>query len=106
MEKFKPFIGSMKISREKIIQLSNLYCFNMDDELIDETIKEFEEIDNQLALLEKVDTSNTEPMVYPFETPTTYLREDTDWESVDKELLFKNAPEHEEGYFIVPKVVG
>ena len=44
-------------------------------------------------------------MVYPFEMPTTFLREDVVENVCSQEDALKNAKAQKEGHFVVPKVV-
>jgi len=57
-----------------------------------------------LELLNKLDTSAVEPAahVLPF---VNILREDRPQGSLSKELVLANAPEVEEGSFVVPRIV-
>ncbi|MGB4984599.1 MAG: Asp-tRNA(Asn)/Glu-tRNA(Gln) amidotransferase subunit GatC [Erysipelotrichaceae bacterium] len=76
-----------------------------DDELID-IEKDFDSLNKQLAMLEKINTSGVRKMVFPFEDETTYLREDEISDChLSKEDIFLNAPKHDDEYLIVPKVV-
>ena len=50
-------------------------------------------------------TTVVEPMVYPFETPTSYLREDVVDHVISREDALANAPKVRECHIVVPKVV-
>lgn len=54
--------------------------------------------------LEELDTGNVLPTAH-IQGISNVLREDSAGESMDNELLTANAPERENGCFIVPKVV-
>ena len=53
--------------------------------------------------LKKVDTENTEPMLSVFNENMKF-REDIPKPTKSEEVL-SNAPEHKEGFFVVPKVI-
>ena len=80
-----------KFSTEYFHKLANDLKFDLSDEEIEELKKDFVAVEEQVSLFEKVDTEGVEPMVYPFEAPTTFLREDV----VDARM----------GHVHVPKVV-
>ena len=65
-----------KFSTEYFHKLANDLKFDLSDEEIEELKKDFVAVEEQVSLFEKVDTEGVEPMVYPFEAPTTFLRED------------------------------
>ena len=86
---------------EKIATLSRL-SFN------EEEIKHFqhhlEGVLKAAQKLEELDTSDVKPTAH-IQGIENVLREDVVEKSMDNELLTANAPEKENGCFIVPKVV-
>jgi aspartyl-tRNA(Asn)/glutamyl-tRNA(Gln) amidotransferase subunit C len=44
-------------------------------------------------------------MIYPFEEPTGFFREDIVDHVLSSEDALYNAPVEEQGYFVIPKVV-
>ena len=52
-----------------------------------------------------MDTEGVEPMVYPFEAPTHFLREDVVDHVLTQEEALKNAPNKKNGFFVTKKVV-
>lgn len=95
----------MAMKREEIKNLALNLMFNMSDEEADDTVKEFETFERQLAVFENIDTSGVEEMIYPFDVETTYLREDEVTHQITSEEALENAPKKREGHFVVPKVV-
>lgn len=95
----------MTISREKMDDLASLYQFSLSEEEKDLLERDFEDLEEDLRLLEAIDTEGVEPMVYPFEDETSYLREDDQIEVLSLEDVLENAPERKNSYFVVPKVV-
>lgn len=94
-----------KFSTEYFRKLANDLRFDLSDEEIEDLKKDFVEVEKQVQLFETIDTSDVEPMVYPFETPTTYLREDIVDEVLSQEDAMKNVKDVRMGHVHVPKVV-
>ncbi|NPA33178.1 MAG: Asp-tRNA(Asn)/Glu-tRNA(Gln) amidotransferase subunit GatC, partial [Aquificae bacterium] len=58
---------------------------------------------NFIDILKELDTSDVEPYIQPFkETP---MRDDEVRPSLPREKVLMNAPESEDGFFVVPRVV-
>lgn len=95
----------MTITREKMDDLALLYQFKLYDEEKDLLEKDFELLEDDLRLLAEIDTDGIEPMVYPFEDETSYLRDDEEIETLDLDEVLENAPTRKNSYFVVPKVV-
>ncbi|MDO5028691.1 MAG: Asp-tRNA(Asn)/Glu-tRNA(Gln) amidotransferase subunit GatC [Bacillota bacterium] len=95
----------MTITREKMDDLAGLYQFELTDEEKDLLLKDFADLEEDLALFEAIDTEGVEPMVYPFEDETSYLREDDQIQVLALDQVLENAPERKDSYFVVPKVV-
>ncbi len=85
--------------------LAKRLMFEITDTEADEIVDEFNTLCRQLELLEAVDTKDVEPMVYPFEAPTAYLRDDEDVHTISQEDALLNAGKVVQGHFSVPKVV-
>ena len=75
------------------------------EEEIEELKKDFVAVEEQVSLFEKVDTEGVEPMVYPFEAPTTFLREDVVSDVLTQEEALTNVKDARMGHVHVPKVV-
>ena len=86
-------------SKEYFKRLANQLMFDLNDEEAEDIVKEFETLEKQLKLLDEVNTEGVEPMVYPFEDETTFLRKDS------QEDALANVKDKIEGHFILPKVV-
>lgn len=94
-----------RLNKEEIEKLARNLMFSLEEKEIKDIQEEFDTLMKQLDLLEEIDTDGVEEMITPFETPTTYLRDDQQSRiiSVDDALL--NAPKKEGAYFVIPKVV-
>lgn len=79
--------------------------FSLTKEEVSALKKDFEAVQEQIRLFETVDTDGIEPMVWPFETPTVWLREDTEAETLEQKDALCNAAEVKMGHIHVPKVV-
>ena len=94
-----------KFSKEMLKQLANQVMFELSDSECEELQEDFETYLSQLDLLNKIDTEGVEEMVYPFETPTVYIRDDENTYTISQEDAMKNVPNSSENYVVVPKVV-
>ena len=86
-------------------QLANQIRFDLSDEEALDIAFEFEVLIKQMELLDKIDTNQVKPMVYPFEEPTTFMREDVVTEVLSQEEALMNAPQAKNGFFVTKKVV-
>lgn len=93
-------------TKEYFKKLANQIMFDLNDEEATSLQSDFEVLLQQMDLLNKIDTDDVEEMIYPFETPTSYLRDDEVRNVLSQDDALKNAPEVKEGQIIVPKVVG
>ncbi|HIR15015.1 Asp-tRNA(Asn)/Glu-tRNA(Gln) amidotransferase subunit GatC [Massilicoli timonensis] len=86
-------------------KLANQIMFDLSEEEIRELKEEFTTLLEQLDLLNRIDTEGVEEMIYPFETPTHYLRKDVSDHVISKEEALRNVASVKEGHVAVPKVV-
>ena len=86
-------------------KFSTEYFHKLSNDLKFELKKDFVAVEEQVSLFEKVDTEGVEPMVYPFEAPTTFLREDVVSDVLTQEEALKNVKDARMGHVHVPKVV-
>ena len=60
-----------------------------------------------MELLGEIDgLSEVEPMTFPFDVFTSFLREDVEGECLSKEEVLRNAKDVVDGQIKLPKVVG
>ena len=84
-----------------------LQCrFELSDEEALDIKKEFDVLISQMRLLDKINTEQVEPMVYPFEEETSFMREDVADQVLPVQEVLKNAPKTKNGFFVTQKVVG
>jgi aspartyl-tRNA(Asn)/glutamyl-tRNA(Gln) amidotransferase subunit C len=97
----------MKYDLEILKKCANNLMFDMSEEQYQLLLKEFEVITKQMELLGEIDgLSEVEPMTFPFDVFTSYLREDIEGECLTKEEVLKNAKDVVDGQIKLPKVVG
>lgn len=94
-----------KFSAEYFRKLAGDLKFDLSDAEIEELKRDFAEVEKQVELFEAVDTEGVEPMVYPFEAETVFLREDTEADTLPQEDALANAADVRMGHVHVPKVV-
>ena len=58
-----------------------------------------------MSFLDKVNTDGVEEMVYPFEEPTAFLRDDVVTNVISQDDALANVDKKIEGHFVLPKVV-
>ncbi len=93
----------MQVDRDWVIRIANLAKLELKEEEIELFQKQMADILNFVSQLEELDTEGAEPYIQEFaETP---MREDAPKPSLPREKALMNAPEQEDGCFIVPKVV-
>ena len=64
----------------------------------------FESSVQKFDTLENIDTENTEPLISPFSL-TNIMREDIAYKTISTDVILENAPEHQDGYFVVPRIL-
>lgn len=96
----------MKNKEEMLKQLGLKTMFAITDEEMPALIDEYDIFMHHVSVLELIDTTNVEPMAYPYEIETTYLREDIASDCISTTDALKNAKHVQENQIRVPKVVG
>lgn len=93
------------MDQEYFKKLANQLMFDLSEQEIEELQKEFKILQEQISLLEKINTEDVEEMVYPFEAETTFLREDVVDHVVSRDEALCNVSSVMAGHVHVPKVV-
>ncbi|MFV0479365.1 MAG: Asp-tRNA(Asn)/Glu-tRNA(Gln) amidotransferase subunit GatC [Anaerorhabdus sp.] len=94
-----------KRNKDHLQSLAQQCMFNCSEEELIRSVAEFEVLEKQMELLNRINTEGVEEMVYPFETETSYLREDTVSHVISQEEAMKNVAKVKSGHVVVPKVV-
>ena len=95
----------MKITKEEVMYVADLARLDLDDASIDKFAEQIATILEYIDLLNRLDTEGIEPTSHAISL-TNAFRDDEENEHLDRNLALENAPDRENGNFIVPKVVG
>ena len=95
----------MKITKEEVLYVARLARLDLDADSIDKFAGQIDEILGYIEKLNQVDTEGIIPTSHAISL-TNAFREDEQRQHLDRERALANAPESEEGSFVVPKVVG
>ena len=95
----------MKITREDVIYVAQLARIDLSDEAIEMFADQIGDILDYVDLLNQVPTEGVAPTSHAISL-TNAFREDEASAPSDPDTSLANAPEREDGYFIVPKVIG
>lgn len=92
------------MERDTLRRLELLNQLRLTDAQKEEVLSFFEKKEAEFTKLDKIDTSSTERMVHVMPIMTV-VREDVVSQPFAREDLQKQAPETDEGYWCVPRVV-
>ena len=92
------------MDRETLRRMEMLNQLSLTEAQKDDVIAFFAKRENDLVALEKIDTANVERMVHVMPIMTV-VREDVVSQPFTREALQAGAPETDEGYWCVPRVV-
>lgn len=86
---------------------ANRLLFDMSEDEYKTLLSEFDIVIKQMKLIgENCSIDSYEPMVFPFECSTSYLREDVPSEPLPREEALKNTSRKAGGQIKLPRVVG
>ena len=94
----------MKIDNNLILKLENLSRLKLSE---DERVSMILNLSDMLKLVEKLEelpTDNVEPLIY-VNGETNIWRNDASETLISAEMAVKNAPEAQENFFSVPRVI-
>jgi len=94
----------MKISKEEIKNIALLSRLEVKDSAMDQTEKALSDILTYVEDMNQLDLTDVEPMIHAVPLHNV-MREDVVVPSLDHNLALSNAPEEEDGYFKVPRVI-
>ena len=95
----------MKITKEEVLYVARLARLDLDADAIDKFAGQIDEILGYIDKLNQVDTEGIQPTSHAISL-TNAFREDVERQHLDRDRVLANAPEAEEGCFVVPKIVG
>lgn len=95
----------MKITKEEVVHVAKLARLNLDEEDIELYTKQLGDILTYMDTLNRVDTKGVHPTSHAIFINNAF-REDEVRTSIPVERALANAPQSEDGSFVVPKVIG
>ncbi|QGA80298.1 Asp-tRNA(Asn)/Glu-tRNA(Gln) amidotransferase subunit GatC [Candidatus Nanohalobium constans] len=91
------------VDTEEVKQVAENARIKISDEEAEDFTEDFQEILGMFETLDQVDTEDVEPSFHPVETESKQ-REDQKEETLEKEDVFQNTENEEDGYFKGPSV--
>jgi aspartyl-tRNA(Asn)/glutamyl-tRNA(Gln) amidotransferase subunit C len=95
----------VKITKDEVLYVADLARLDLDADMIDKFAGQIGTILDYVDKLNEVDTEGVRPTSHAISL-TNAFREDEQLDHLEREKALANAPEKEDGNFIVPKVVG
>jgi aspartyl-tRNA(Asn)/glutamyl-tRNA(Gln) amidotransferase subunit C len=95
----------MSVSRKDVEHIAELARLKFEEKELDQFTNDLNEILTYVEKLNELDTENVEPLSHPIESVNNF-REDEVKPSIKREEALKNAPDKDEEFFKVPKVIG
>ena len=92
------------MNKVALARLEQLNQIKLTDAQREDILSFFAKRQDDIAFLEKIDTSNVEPMAQVVSTAFS-LREDASEQPFSREELLAQAPVTDAGYFCVPRVI-
>ena len=94
----------MAVTREDVENVASLARLHFTDEEKEEMIATLNNILEYFDKLSELDTKDIEPLTHILPVQNV-MREDEVQPSLDQETALKNAPKHDRGHFVIPKVI-
>jgi len=94
----------MKITKDEVLHVANLARLDIDESSIDKFARQIGTILEYVDTLSRVDTQGVKPTSHAIFLNNAF-REDEERENLDRDKALANAPEQEDGNFVVPKVI-
>ncbi|MBP2649906.1 MAG: gatC [Firmicutes bacterium] len=94
----------MKVTRKDVETVAVLSRLEMDEAAMDKFTGQFNAILDYVDMLSKVDTEGVEPTAHVLNLKNV-MRTDEVKPSLSRDQALSNAPEQEDGYFKVPKII-
>ena len=95
----------MAVTIKDVEHIAELARLKFSEKELDNFTHQLNEILSYVEKLNELDTENVEPLSHPVEN-TNVFRDDEVMPSVKREEALKNAPNKNESFFKVPKVIG
>ncbi|MBR1420142.1 MAG: Asp-tRNA(Asn)/Glu-tRNA(Gln) amidotransferase subunit GatC [Selenomonadaceae bacterium] len=94
----------MKVTEKDLETVASLSRLKIREEEKSTSLKDLNAIVTYVEKLQQIDTSSVEPTTYARPMQNVF-RDDIVKPSLDRDLALSNAPEQDDGYFRVPRVL-
>lgn len=94
----------MRITRDDVVHVARLARLDLTESEIETFTAQLGDILDHAARVEALDTSGVEPTAHPLPLANV-LRPDEVGASLDRDAVLEQAPEAENGYFRVPRIL-
>jgi aspartyl-tRNA(Asn)/glutamyl-tRNA(Gln) amidotransferase subunit C len=94
----------MAITREEVLQVARLARLSLSPAEVDKMKEQLGSILSYIRQLDRLDTSGVVPTSHAVEMGTPF-RDDSVERFGEKEEILKNAPDREEDFFRVPRII-
>ena len=94
----------MKVSKEEILHIANLADLNLEENEIDNYLKNLEEILNFANIVNNAPVENLDITIGANEAKNIFRKDEVELFEDNKSLL-ENAPSKEQNMFKIPKVI-
>ena len=95
-----------KVTKEVLQESANKLLINLTEEELNALLCDFDILISQMQLIGDIPgVDDVEPMTFPFEVTSEYLREDVTEEPLSKDDVLKNAKDVTDNQIRLPKVV-
>ena len=96
-----------EINLDVLHDAAHRLLFDMSEEEYATLLQEFDVLTKQMETIGRIEGLDAfEPMTFPFDCTTSYLREDVPSEPLDRDLALSNAGSVSDHQIKLPKVVG
>ena len=93
-----------RITKEQVKHVANLSRLELSDDEVVKFAKQLDEIIDYAEQLNELDTDNIVPTAHVLEVKNV-MRKDEVRPSIDRDDTFKNAPDHVDGQYKVPRII-
>jgi len=94
----------MKITKEEVLHVAHLARLDIDDRNVDALAGQIGKILDYVEMLSRVNTEGVKPTTHAIFL-TNAFREDSEAVHMDREKALANAPDKQDGNFVVPRVI-
>jgi aspartyl-tRNA(Asn)/glutamyl-tRNA(Gln) amidotransferase subunit C len=94
----------MKITKQEVLHVAHLARLNVDEAMVDRFSEQLGKILEYVETLNQLDTTGVAPTSHAIDMSNAF-REDALSASIDRQSAMSNAPQEDDGSFIVPKVI-